>query len=62
MDYPESIEAVALKLFERISEAEEKEERRRNLPVRRDLLDLYAACLSTVMRSEIDAPLSPHRN
>lgn len=49
MDYPDSCEAVALRLFERISEAEEKENRRgRNAPARQDLLELYVKCLAAV--------------
>jgi len=49
MDYPDSIESVALRLFERIKEAEEKEDRRgRNVPARQDMLGLYAECLRAV--------------
>ena len=48
-DYSDSIESVALRLFERISEAEEKEGHRgKNVPVRQDLLELYVKCLVAV--------------
>jgi hypothetical protein len=42
MDYPDSCEAVVLELFKRISDAEEKEDRRKNMPAQRDMLGLMA--------------------
>ena len=48
MDYPDSCEAVALRLFEQIREAEPKDARGRNIPEAARLLGLYAECLQAV--------------
>jgi hypothetical protein len=47
-DFPDAPEAVALALMRDIEAAEKREDQRRNRPVRADLLDLYAECLSAV--------------
>jgi hypothetical protein len=59
MDYPDTPEAVALELWIRIREAEAKNqpaERGRNVPVRADLLALYAECLSATNGRYSDSP------
>jgi len=62
MDYPDSPDAVALALFDRICNAEEKEDRRgRNVPTRHDMLALYAECLKAV-HGDFDIPPSGYIN
>jgi hypothetical protein len=61
--YPDSPEAVALELWNRIREAEGNPpaERGRNVPRRADLLALYSQCL-TVVRGADDGPSSGYLN
>ena len=62
--HPDVPEAIALELWNRIREAEDKQEpqRSRNIPVRADLLALYSECLKAVHRGGADAPSSSYLN